>query len=263
MPATTEPAEMQKRKSSSNAAETSEPVNLDDTDLPRPLYGPEKNCDQVRRKITRLIDSGEIKVGEFCNAIGVTNNSLNRFRSQSGPTKGDLSEVWPKAWEYFEKREIAGLKMPNKNKKAKTSNDGDNGNGNSKANHLGRPDISDIHLPNQDSDSVPVYDSCDEVRRKIAAHLRKPEVTQAQFCRDLYAQMHTDKRPKKFQSSHIDRFRQNKGAKASNTSSVFYAAYVLFEKIRVKEGKPKSKHRQEMENAWPDGFDIEHNPSTG
>lgn len=41
-----------------------------------------------------------------------------------------------------------------------------------------------------------------------------------------------------------------KGADTGNTSCVFYAAYVFFEKLRVQEGKPKSKHREEMEAIW-------------
>jgi hypothetical protein len=32
-----------------------------------------------------------------------------------------------------------------------------------------------------------------------------------------------------------------------NTSGVFYGTYVYFEKLRIKEGKPKSKKRQQME----------------
>lgn len=30
----------------------------------------DQNCDQVRRKIHRLIDNGGMKIGEFCNRIG-------------------------------------------------------------------------------------------------------------------------------------------------------------------------------------------------
>lgn len=53
-------------------------------------------------------------------------------------------------------------------------------------------------------------------------------------------------------------FRGKKGPDAGNTSSVFYSAYVFFEKIRIKQGKPKSQKRKEMEEVWgPDGFDIE------
>jgi hypothetical protein len=49
-----------------------------------------------------------------------------------------------------------------------------------------------------------------------------------------------------------------RGPNAGNTSGVFYAAYIFFEKMRIKEGKPKSKHREEMEKIYgKEGFDIE------
>ncbi|KAK5112553.1 hypothetical protein LTR85_011245 [Meristemomyces frigidus] len=248
-----------KKRKSTDAAQPPNNVDLDDIYVPMPYGMPDKNCDQVRRKITRLLDSGEMKVGEFCNTLGVANNALNRFRGQTGAQKGDKSEVYVKAWKYFEKREIAGLKMPNKNKKLKTA-DGESSTGASAGaskSASAHPDISAIRLEDEESDDVPVYESCDEVRKKIAAYLRKPGVTQAQFCRDLYGQLHSDKRPKSIQSSQLTAFRGNKGANRGNTSSVFYAAYVLFEKIRIAEGKPKSKHRQEMEEVWPEGFDRE------
>lgn len=243
-------AEASKKRKSTDGDELREEFDPNDIEIPMPPFGPTQNCDQVRRKITRLLDSGEKKFGEFCNEIGVSSNALSRFRGQSGATKGQQSDVFPAAWEYFEKRELAGLKLPTKStKKQKTSESVSSGKA---AVH---PDISDVHLPGEEDDLVPVYDSCDEIRKKIAAYLRKPEVTQAQFCRDLHAQLHSPSKPAKIQSGQLDRFRNNKGPNAGNTSSVFYAAYVFFEKIRIKEGKPKNKHRQDMEAVWPDGFD--------
>lgn len=41
-----------------------------------------------------------------------------------------------------------------------------------------------------------------------------------------------------------------KGALTGGRSSVFYGAYVFFEKIRVAEGKPKTQHRLDMEAFW-------------
>lgn len=41
-----------------------------------------------------------------------------------------------------------------------------------------------------------------------------------------------------------------KGALTGGSSSVFYGAYVFFEKIRVAEGKPKTQHRLDMEAFW-------------
>lgn len=114
--------------------------------------------------------------------------------------------------------------------------------------------IGDLSLPGEESDSVPVYDTCDEVRRKISAHLRRPGVTQAQFCREIRAQFHSADKPANIQNVQLDRFRSAKGPRAGAKSVIFYGAYVFFEKARIKQGRNKSKHRQEMEKLWPNGI---------
>ncbi|KAL2257510.1 hypothetical protein VTK26DRAFT_86 [Humicola hyalothermophila] len=122
------------------------------------------------------------------------------------------------------------------------------------AKRLRRPnvDLSDIVLDGEEDDAVPVFDSCDEVRRKINAYPKRPGVTQAQFCRDLHAQLRGPARPDKpFRSSQLARFRAAKGTRHSARLPLFYAAYVFFEKLRIKEGRPKTKHRRAMEAAWP------------
>ena len=124
-------------------------------------------------------------------------------------------------------------------------------------------DISTIHLAGEEYDDVHVYDSCDEVRRKISAHLKKPGVTQAQFCRDMHAQLRAANVPAKIQSSQLGRFQDNKGPKSGATSSVCYAAYMFFEKERIKGGEQKSKHRQEMERIWSNGAGREHDGRRG
>lgn len=159
-----------------------------------------ENPDQVRRKINRLIENGGMGVGEFCNTIKVSDNAYRRFVSQSGKTKGVQSDVYVAAAIYFRQREIAGLKLPTANsKKAKTSSQASagakasSGASNGGGDGGGAPDGGDsrqIELPGEATDSVPVYDTCADVRRKISAHLCEPKNTQAQFCRDLYAQLH-------------------------------------------------------------------------
>lgn len=173
------------------------------------------------------------------------------FLAQNGPYKGAGSATYGNAWEFFKKREMAGIKTTKK--KAKTS---------SAAASAPATDISNVSLPGEESGGVEVYDSCDEIRKKINAHLVKPGVTQAGFCRDLTAQLKTGT---KIQSKQLSDFRSKKGPSMGNTSSVFYAAYVYFEKLRLAENKPKSKHRKEMEAAWAGrgGFDREHGGHLG
>lgn len=219
----------------------------------------DKNPDQVRRMIRRLIDNGGMKVGEFCDKLGVSNKSYNNFLRQSGPTKGLSSDCYQYAWAYFKYREMNGIKLPMANsgsKKQKTDGADESGSkGASKDTATGAADLADIHLPGEEEDAVEVYDTCDEVRKKINAYMKKPGVTQAQFCRDLSA-MYT--KPTKITAPQLAKFRGKKGPNAGNTAVTFYAAYCFFEKLRLKEGKPKSKFRLEMEDVWVKrgGFDV-------
>ncbi|KAI8941127.1 hypothetical protein NX059_002366 [Plenodomus lindquistii] len=205
-----------------------------------------ENCDMIRRKIRSLIDNGDMKVGEFQKAVNITPNAYSRFMGQNGPEKGMESSVFPAAWAFFKKREMLGIKpTPTKKAAAATGKDA-------------VPNVDDVELDMEKDDKVPVFDTCDEIRRKINAHLKKPGVTAAAFCRAISASFH--KAPKKISSAQLSAFRSKKGPYAGNTSAVFYGSYVYFEKIRIKEGKPKSRKRQEMEeiHAAQGGIPTDH-----
>ncbi|KAI0850278.1 hypothetical protein F5Y00DRAFT_233022 [Daldinia vernicosa] len=230
------------------------------------------SCNQVRGKINKLLDSNIMKKGEFCDAIASTHRSVSVFLSKRGSMDGAESLAYTHAWKWFKQREIAGLKMPDVKKRQKTEAEaaaaaaaaaGSSGASKMTAPLASGTDISNIHLPGEETDSVPVYNTCDEVRRKINAHLKTPGLTAAQFCRDIYAQLRQPK-GKCFQSKQLADFRGKKGANSGCTSPVFYAAYVYFEKKRIAEGKPKSLHRLKMESLWAGrgGFDREHDGRT-
>jgi hypothetical protein len=257
------PKKTSNKRKSDEADLPANPINLDDIDVEdMPVTD---NCDQVRRKINRFLDNSGMKKGEFAKAIGLSTANLNRFLGQSGPYKGSGCVAYDAAWAFFKKREIAGLKMPTK--KAKTAEGETSGTkASKKQTSTADVDISAIHLDGQEDDAVPVYDSADEIRKKINAHLKKPGVTQAQFLRDIYAELHGVERPARPpQSSQLEKFRGKKGARAGCTSVIFYGAYVFFEKIRIAQNKPKSKHREEMEDIWAPkgGFDREHDGRHG
>lgn len=191
------------------------------------------NCDQVRRRIRSFLESGEMMKGEFEKAIGSSNTSLNNFMGQSGPMKGVGSSTYDNAFAFFKKRELQGIKQPRKKVK--------------KAEEHQKIDVSGIHLDGEDEGEVEVYETCDEVRKKVNAYLREPNVTQAGFCREISK---TFQNGKKVSPKTLTDFLSKKGPRAGNTSAAFYAAYVYFEKLRIKEGKPKSKFRQDMEEIW-------------
>lgn len=158
-----------------------------------------------------------MKVGDFCKEIGVSNSSLNLFLSQSG-NKGSGSNTFFGASRFFTHREVVGLPMPSKAKKQKTSDTGSHQSATTGA--ATGVDPSLIEIPGQYTGDVAVYDTCDEIRRKMNAHLKREDVTKAQFARDLQALLPAHITTK-VQGGQIDAFRNKKGPKAGCTSSVY------------------------------------------
>ncbi|KAI1100382.1 hypothetical protein F4804DRAFT_319240 [Jackrogersella minutella] len=175
-----------------------------------------------------------MKVGEFQKIIGMSSAAYQRLMNQSGTYKGSECETYFRVFAFFKKLELQGLKAvpPKKVKK------------NEEKKVL---DVSDVKLDGEDTQEVPVYETCDEIRKKIRAFL-KPDVSQPAFCQAI-SKSFPDGR--KIQSRQLNAFLDKKGSMSGNTSSVFYGAYVFFEKLRIKDGKPKSDMRQEMENIHP------------
>ncbi|KAK1700668.1 hypothetical protein BDP55DRAFT_763492 [Colletotrichum godetiae] len=118
------------------------------------------------------------------------------------------------------------------------------------------PDLSEIELPGDDDMSVAVWDTGDIVRTKIRAMLKKEGVTKAVFLRTIVKAAYPAGSDHKIAPNLLTNFRNKKGPASGDTSSVFNAAYVFFEKLRVRDGKPKTKMREEMEEEWLTGMDT-------
>ncbi|KAJ4031044.1 hypothetical protein NW761_013109 [Fusarium oxysporum] len=185
------------------------------------------SCNVIRTKLNKLFDSGVMNKAEFCRAIGTNSNSLNKFLKQKGPFGGSNSAVWGNAYVWFQQRKVMGLKMPDAQKRQleESKKDTVDGTPSKAAATKALPDISEIHREGEETDEVPIHDCCDEIRRKINAHMKVPSVTQAQFCRDIYAQFNAPT-CKGIQSKQLSDFRNSKGSNAGAKSSVFYGAYV-------------------------------------
>lgn len=167
----------------------------------------------------------------------------------NGPWNGIDNQTYHAAYRFFKDREAKGNTTATKKRK---SNDGaavDTGNSKSSAGSKkdAIANVSDTHLDGEEDDKVEVYDTPAESRKKISAHLRKDGVTQAAFCREIGAQYHP---ARSVTSTQLGTFRKHSGSDKGNTNVVYYGAYVYLEKLRVKEGKAKSKHRQDMEKIW-------------
>ncbi|KAK4229182.1 hypothetical protein QBC38DRAFT_125217 [Podospora fimiseda] len=284
VPVTKAPAKNLKRKSGSGVE--LDPARLEEMldELDSGFASITENCDQVRRKVNRFIDSGAMTKTAFAKEIGVSAKSLNGFLGCHGPMKGNNFAAYGHSWAYFRKFELTGESLPAPKKQkttptpaaaaaatasastatpsAGTATTETPAAASKKAAIAGSAptaaDIADIALEGEEKDEVPIFDSCDEVRKKINAHLKKDGVTQAQFCRDVYAQLKGPSKPGKcFQGVQLSRFRGMKGTYEGAKSPFYYGAYVFFEKLRIKEVKPKSKHRLEMERQWGEDGGIE------
>jgi len=114
-------------------------------------------------------------------------------------------------------------------------------------------DVSQIHLEGEEDGTVPIYDSCNDIRKKIRAFLRRKGVTQAAFLRAL-ANCRPGGGPP-ISASSFQMFMRQTRIGGGTGSPVFYTAYVFFEKMRLRDGKPKTKRREEMERVWGDWED--------
>ncbi|KAI1653249.1 hypothetical protein F4813DRAFT_375213 [Daldinia decipiens] len=226
------------KKRKSDTVEYRQNISEVDNNDPR-LYEIDETCNEIRQKIKDFNQGGNMNVGDFQKAIGVSSGAYQRFMNQSGTYKGKDCDTYRKAFTLFKKRELQGLKAVPPKRPRKSESEA--------------LDVSDIKLYGEDTQSVPVYDTCDEVRKKIRAFLRKPDISQSAFCRAIAKSFPGEKR---IQSRQLNCFLDKKGPMSGNTSSVFYGAYVFFEKLRIKQGRPKSEMRQEMEKFHPNGVNT-------
>ena len=208
--------------------------NTKDDSVPRAYKW---DCNQIRAKINALIRSGEMKVTQFQRLNRINSNSYARFMRLKGPYCGIDNQTYDAAHTFFLSREQKGIKVPKANQAAPDD--------------VAKYDVSDIEIPGELEGDVTIFDTCDDVRGKIQAHLRRPGITQASFLREI-GKMYGQARS--IQGKQLSDFLRKAGATAGNTSSVYYASYVYFEKLRLKSGTRKSHKRQEVEIQHPNGM---------
>jgi hypothetical protein len=202
-----------------------------------------------------------MKVGEIQKKIGVSASSYSAFLAQNGPSKGMESNTFLGAAEFFKRRELAGLKMP-RARKVKTEASANNvkptKTKSTKSKDAAEHDVSSIELDGEDKAPIPVFETCDDVRIKINRFMRETASTsQAGFVRLITAALPATANIAAPSARQLTTFLSKHGPLAGVESPIFYASYVFFEKLRVKEGKPKSKKRLEMEeHHGKDGMEL-------
>lgn len=210
----------------------------------------DESANQIRNKIRRFIESGAMKIGEFQDAINVSPASYRRFMNQTGSRQGEGSDAYTNAFIFFKKRELQGLKAVPPKKKARASTGPKDTGKSEKQKATELLDVSDITLEGEEEGDVPVFDTCDELRKKIRAFLKRDGATQAGLCRAISALLPGDQT---VQARQMTTWLGKKGPVQGTASPIFYGGYIFFEKLRIKENKKKSKFREEMEEIYKAG----------
>lgn len=172
------------------------------------------------------------------------------FSDHEGEINNDiLRQPYPRSPDALHSGEIHKPKK----RRTSTASSPSNAKQNPKKKENELPNLLSIQLDGEATQSVPVYETCDMIRRKIDSYLRQTGLSNAAFCRAL-----AEATLIRVSGTQLSSFRSKKGYDSGNTSNVFYACYVYFEKLRIKEGKPKSKDRLKMEELWAKegGFNV-------
>ena len=104
--------------------------------------------------------------------------------------------------------------------------------------------LSTIHLEGEESESVPIYATCDDIRKLLNAHI--PSTTKAALCRELSEMLPSSK----VTTRNLDALLKMKGPSAGAHNVAYYASYVFFEKVRIRDDKKKSAKRQKLEEIY-------------
>lgn len=107
--------------------------------------------------------------------------------------------------------------------------------------------------PTDNDGRMPVFDTCDVIRRKIKNFIRRTSLSKTAFLRAVSRNVVDCP---SFQVAQLNRFLAMDGPRKGNTCGVYYAAYVFFEQRRIEERLPKSADRIQMERLYPYGVNI-------
>ncbi|KII93199.1 hypothetical protein PLICRDRAFT_170979 [Plicaturopsis crispa FD-325 SS-3] len=106
---------------------------------------------------------------------------------------------------------------------------------------------TEVKLDGEDEDAVPVYDDCNEVRRKIRLLQKEPNWKVTHWLKEIGG----------INNNSYSRFMKETGPDGGASNGTYKAAYIYFEKVRIAEGKKKTAKRSRNEIEHPNGFPLE------
>jgi len=226
------------------------------------------NCNKIRKMILEFLATKEMTQSKFLSEIGnVNSNSFQRFMKLRGPFTGIDNGTYRGAITFFNMRakvqKDTKANLSSEEKKRKREVDKVSKSSKKAAVSDVLQLIQGVTLPRivVEADSsiseknygeFPVYDSCDDVRKKSLEFIANGTKTAA-FLRLI------DVNPKSWNS-----FMEFRGGGdvvycqpgAGNTA--YPKAYAFFEKIRIANNIAKSQKRIQFEAQFPNGYSLKH-----
>jgi len=106
---------------------------------------------------------------------------------------------------------------------------------------------SEVILEGELEGNVPVYDDCNDVRRKIRELQKSADFKVTHWLQEIGG----------INTNSLSRFMRDTGATIGASNGTYPAAYKYFEKVRIAEGKKKTPKRIRNEMEHPNGFPLE------
>ncbi|KAI0662689.1 hypothetical protein C8Q70DRAFT_1051306 [Cubamyces menziesii] len=153
-------------------------------------------------------------------------------------------------------------------KKARVSSTGEgpsaSGSGSKKGKAADAPKCwRDIVLEGEEEGEVPIYDDCNDIRRKIRALQKEPNFKITHWLQEIgninnnsyqrFSCVAVRCVPANVLTEVLDTVKAT-GPDGGASNGTYYAAYVYFEKLRILQGKKKTAKRIRNEQEYPYGF---------
>ena len=189
------------------------------------------NCDQIRLKIQNYLSTKEMTQTAFLKANDINSNSFRNFMSYKGKYTGMDNQTYKGALLFFEKYD--------KNTKAKRSTKTTEDKYADKLKKLDKANEAQSLLDKLKSVEYtqgPIYDTCEEVRKKLLTLVGSKVFTQVKLCQLLGTN-----------ANSLRNFIKVKGKWEGRGNQVYGKAYHFFERLRLADNVPKSKARVKNE----------------
>ena len=186
----------------------------------------------------------EMTLTAFLDLIGCNSNSYGRFMKLKGGDSGSQNGVYWGAHKFFlqreskKKGESATMTPTEKKRRAIES-----------AARKGQSEelFAAVEKINLD-ESAPIYDDCDDVRKKSLEFMAAHGISTVEFLRRI-----GNVNAKSWKDFVI-----MKGERKGASNSSYVKAYRFLEKLRMHKGEEKSAKRIKSEKDQPGGFPLKH-----